>query len=59
MTLGSNLSIEEQRMLGAQMHPTSNTPFRAMSGQVAIPPMPIEPGVLAVRAFVTIVYGIE
>jgi hypothetical protein len=24
-----------------------------------IPPMPIEPGVLSVRAFVTIVYAIE
>lgn len=59
VTLGPILSIEEQRMLGAQMHPTSNTAFRAMSGQVAIPPIPIEPGVLSVRAFVTIVYGIE
>ncbi len=58
VTLGSILSIEEQRTLGAQIHPTSNTPFRAMSGQVVVPPMPIEPGVLAVRAFVTIVYGI-
>jgi hypothetical protein len=46
-------------MLGAQVHPMANTEFRAASGQMAIPPMPIEPGVLAVRAFVTIVYGID
>ena len=58
VTLGPILSIEEQRTLGVQAHPT-NTAFRASGGQVAIPPMPIEPGVLAVRAFVTIVYGIE
>lgn len=57
--LGSIVSIEEQRTLGAQVHSMSNSPFRAASGQVAIPPMPIEPGVLAVRAFVTIVYEIE
>jgi uncharacterized protein len=59
VTLGPILSIEEQRMVGAQVHPTANTAFRAVSGQVAVPPMPIEPGVLAIRAFVTIIYGIE
>ncbi len=58
VTLGPIQSIEEQRMLGAQVHPMANTAFRAAGGQVAIPPMPIEPGVLAVRAFVTIVYEI-
>jgi uncharacterized protein YggE len=59
VTLGPVLSIEEQRTLGAQIHPTSNMAFRASGAQVAIPPTPIEPGVLAVQAFVTIVYGIE
>ncbi len=59
VTLGAILSIEEQRTLGAQIHPTSHTAFRSTGGQVAVPAMPIEPGVLDVRAFVTIVYGIE
>lgn len=59
VTLGRIVSIEEQRALGAQVHSMSNSPFRAAGGQVAIPPVPIEPGVLAVRAFVTIVYEIE
>jgi uncharacterized protein YggE len=59
VTLGPILSIEEQRTLGGQIHTTANTAFRASGGQVAVPPMPIEPGVLAVGAFVTIVYRIE
>ena len=59
VTLGSIQSIEEQRTLGGQVHAMANSAFRATSGQVAIPPMPIEPGNLAVRAFVTIVYGIQ
>lgn len=59
VTLGSIVSIEEQRTLGAQVHSMSHSSFRAASGQVAIPPVPIEPGVLAVRAFVTLVYEIE
>jgi uncharacterized protein YggE len=59
VTLGPISSIEEQRTLGAQFQGTSNTAFRAAGGRVVIPPMPIEPGVLSVRAFVTIVYAIE
>jgi uncharacterized protein len=59
VTLGRILSIEEQRSLGVQFQGTSNTAFRAAGGRAVIPPMPVEPGVLSVRAFVTIVYEIE
>ena len=59
VTLGPILSIEEQRSLGAQVNATSMSALRATSGQVVVPPMPIEPGTLSVRAVVTIVYGIE
>lgn len=59
VTLGRILSIDEQRSLGAQIQGTSNTAFRSLGGRAVIPPMPVEPGVLSVRAFVTIVYEIQ
>jgi hypothetical protein len=59
VTLGPILSLEEQRTLGAQVHPMSMSAFRASSGQVVMPPVPIEPGTFLVTALVSIVYGIR
>jgi uncharacterized protein YggE len=58
--LGPIQSIEEQRTVGAQLGGRSlSAAFRASAGQVVVPPVPIEPGTLSVRAFVTIVYELE
>jgi hypothetical protein len=58
VTLGAVMSIEEQRMLGAQVMPMSRS-FAAAGGQVVVPPVPFEEGTLSVRAMVTLVYAIE
>jgi hypothetical protein len=59
VSLGPIVSIEEQRTMGGQVHAMSSSAFRATSGQVVVPPVPIEPGTLSVRAFVSIAYRIE
>jgi hypothetical protein len=38
---------------------SSTAAFRATAGQVMVPPVPVEPGTLAIRAFVSIVYRID
>ena len=57
--LGPIQSMEEQRTVGAQLHGRSMSAFRASAGQVVVPPVPIDPGTLSVKAFVTIVYQVE
>jgi uncharacterized protein YggE len=60
VALGPILSIEEQRTIGGgPVRAMSTAAFSASSGQVVVPPVPMEPGTLLVRAFVSIVYGIE
>jgi hypothetical protein len=60
VTLGPILSIEEQRTIGGgPVRTVPTAAFAASGGQVVVPPVPIEPGTLLVRAFVSIVYGIE
>jgi uncharacterized protein YggE len=59
VALGPILSIEEQRTIGGgPVRAMSTAAFSASSGQVVVPPVPMEPGTLLVRAFVSIVYGI-
>jgi uncharacterized protein YggE len=59
VVLGQILSIEDQRTLGAQIHPMSSSAFRGSNGQIVLPPVPIEPGMLPVRASVSIVFEID
>ncbi|MBV8462227.1 MAG: hypothetical protein JO368_02960, partial [Acidimicrobiales bacterium] len=56
---GAILSIEDQRAPGVLFRPTSATALSAHAAQPVVPPVPIEPGTLSVRAFVTIVYAID
>ena len=37
----------------------SSSAFRGGNGQIVLPPVPIEPGILTVRAYVSIVYEID